>query len=103
MMPALNNAIKVICFSRDSIKLWFYLNILVGMLLKGIWKGFFFFFDVWYVLLLLTKAIWVKSNILTHNIFKWITQCETDITMDLRFFFSWQQWVEMRDIVVFCY
>lgn len=62
-----------------------------------------FFFDVWYVLLLLTKAIWVKSNILTHNIFKWITQCETDITMDLRFFFSWQQWVEMRDIVVFCY
>ena len=76
MMPALNNAIKVICFSRDSIKWWFYLNILVGMLLKGIWKDFFFFFDVW--------SVFVAFN---DDIFKWVTQCAKDITMDLRFFF----------------
>lgn len=51
-----------------------------------------FFFDVW--------SVFVAFN---GDIFKWVTQCATDIAMDLRFFFSWQPWVEMRDIVVFCY
>ena len=37
---------------------------------------FFFFPDVWYVM--------VAFN---DNIFKCVTQCEIDITMDLRFFF----------------
>lgn len=44
------------------------------MLLKVIWKDFSF--DVWYV--------FVAFN---DNISKWVTQCERDITMDLRFFF----------------
>lgn len=35
-----------------------------------------FFFDVW--------SVFVAFN---GDIFKWVTQCATDITMDLRFFF----------------
>lgn len=37
---------------------------------------FFFFFDVW--------SVFVAFN---DDIFKWVTQCAKDITMDLRFFF----------------